>query len=162
MSNIVFSDHQKNLGLKYIDICQNIFERELFTQMFLECICFELLEKKSKLKYLKIINSQEEFIIEFKINNQKKSFVINNKKNLNQEYNINKIAQDEYEREIARIYQIERFLKSQNNLENFSNEICATMKNLFKNINEFKNYIDMLESKENNYNYYISKIYNIA
>ncbi|CAM4112911.1 hypothetical protein [Campylobacter armoricus] len=162
MSNVAFLDHQQNLGLKYTDICQNIFERELFTQMFLECVCFELLEEKAKLKYFKIINSNEDFIIEFKINNQKKSFIINNKKCLNEEYNAKRMTQDEYEREIARIYQIERFLKSQNNLENFSNGIYTTIKNLFKDTNEFKNYIDMIEAKENNHNYYISKIYNIA
>ncbi|HEC1748051.1 TPA: hypothetical protein R1707_000750, partial [Campylobacter lari] len=73
-----------------------------------------------------------------------------------------RMTQDEYEREVARIYQIERYLKAQNNLQNFSNEISTTMKNLFKDMDEFKNYIDMLEAKENTHNHYLSKIYNIA
>ncbi|AJC91491.1 hypothetical protein CSUB8523_1788 [Campylobacter subantarcticus LMG 24377] len=162
MSNLAFLDHQQNLGLKYTDICQNIFEREIFTHMYLEFISFILLEDKAKLKYLKIINSKEEFIVEFKINNQKKSFVINNKKSLNEEFSAKRMTQEEYEREIARIYQIERYLKIQNNLQIFSNEISTTMKNLFKDMNEFKSYIDMLETKENTHNHYLSKIYNIA
>ncbi|EAJ5673852.1 hypothetical protein B5C95_06820 [Campylobacter lari] len=162
MSNIAFLDHQQSLGLKYTDICQNIFEREIFTHMFLECISYLLLENKAKLKYLKIINSKEEFIVEFKINNQKKSFIINDKKILNAEFSAKRITQDEYEREIARIYQIERYLKTQNNLQNFSSEINTTMKNLFKDMDKFKNYIDMLEAKENTHNHYLSKIYNIA
>ncbi|HEC1789200.1 TPA: hypothetical protein R1718_000754, partial [Campylobacter lari] len=123
---------------------------------------FVLLEDKAKLKYLKIIASKEDFIIEFKINNQKKSFIINNKKVLNEEFSAKRMTQDEYEREVARIYQIERYLKAQNNLQNFSNEISTTMKNLFKDMDEFKNYIDMLEAKENTHNHYLSKIYNIA
>ncbi|EGK8129438.1 hypothetical protein IO384_001107, partial [Campylobacter lari] len=135
---------------------------EIFTHMFLECISFVLLEDKAKLKYLKIIASKEDFIIEFKINNQKKSFIINNKKVLNEEFSAKRMTQDEYEREVARIYQIERYLKAQNNLQNFSNEISTTMKNLFKDMDEFKNYIDMLEAKENTHNHYLSKIYNIA
>ncbi|MBT0758557.1 hypothetical protein [Campylobacter lari] len=162
MSNVAFLDHQQNLGLKYTDICQNIFEREIFTHMFLECVSFVLLEDKAKLKYLKIINSKEEFIVEFKINNQKKSFIINDKKNLNTEFSAKRMTQDEYEREIARIYQIERYLKTQSNLQNFSSEISTTMKSLFKDMDEFKNYIDMLEAKENTHNHYLSKIYNIA
>ncbi|EHZ4885942.1 hypothetical protein K5688_001461 [Campylobacter lari] len=162
MSNVAFLDHQQNLGLKYTDICQNIFEREIFTHMFLECVCFDLLEGKAKLKYLKIIASKENFIVEFKINNQKKSFIINDKKILNEEFNSKRMTQDEYEREIARIYQIERYLKTQSNLQNFSSEISTIMKNLFKDMDEFKNYIDTLETKENTHNHYLSKIYNIA
>ncbi|MCV3528089.1 hypothetical protein L8Y20_06240, partial [Campylobacter lari] len=40
--------------------------------------------------------------------------------------------------------------------------ISTTMKNLFKDMDEFKNYIDILEAKENTHNHYLSKIYNIA
>ncbi|AJC85381.1 hypothetical protein [Campylobacter peloridis] len=163
MSNTNFLlNHQDSFNLKYTDICQNIFEREFYTQMFLECICFELLENKTKLKYLKIISSKEEFIVEFKINNQKKSFILNDKKNLNIEFNAKRLTQEEYERELARIYQLERYLKSQNNLQFFSNELFLHLKNLFKDMDEFKNFIDILEEKENTHNNHFSKIYNIA
>lgn len=162
MSNTAILDFQTNLALNYIDICQNIFEREIYTQMFLECIGFELTESKAKLKYMKIIASNDDFIVEFKINNQKRSFILNDKRMINEEFRAHRLTQEEYQKEIARFYQIERYLKSQNNLENFSQELFVHMKNLFKNMDEFKNYIDILEEKEATHNNYLSKIYNIA
>ncbi|AJC88370.1 hypothetical protein [Campylobacter insulaenigrae] len=162
MSNTAVLDFDINFGLKYVDICQNIFEKEIYTQMFLECISFQLTDNKAKLKYMKIITSKDNFIVEFKINNQKRSFILNDKSNLNENFQAQKITKEEYQNEISKIYQLERYLKSQNNIQNFSQELFIHMKNLFKNTDEFKNYIDILEEKDKTYNYYLSKIYNFA
>ncbi len=159
---MVLLDFDVNLGLKYADICQNIFEKEIYTQMFFEYISFKLTDNEAELKYMDIITSKDSFIVNFKINNQKRSFILNNKNNLNKNFKAKKITQEEYQSEISKIYQLEKYLKSQNNLQNFSQKLFIHIKNLFKNANEFENYIDILEEKETAKNHHLLQNYNFT
>lgn len=162
MSNALFIEHQNYQSYDYFDLCQSVFEKEIYNYMFLEFIAFDLVESKAKLKYFKIFYSKDNFWAEFKINNQKNSILLNDKNTLNEQYFLKRITQEEYQKEITKIYQLERYLKNQNNTKALSDEIFERLKILFKDRENFQNYIDQLELTNEKILNYSNNLYSLS